>query len=175
MQRVGLNRKFRPFFNLSQLLYTHVPYAFKTPNTLDCHDMSLLRRHIPHYHAQSLCLKTTNISTQANEMDELLFLAQDIAKEGVISHGANTNFPVEDGDQRFSASTGVLEIRIASHGGYFSWGILNNALAGVELYCHLHQRFYKTWFEFWPNKKRTSGMAMGRGKLFNVVNAVDER
>lgn len=107
-------------------------------------------------------------------MNELLHLAQDIAREGANSHGVNTRYTLEDGEQRFAVSSGVLEIRIASYGGYFSWGQLYDALQGVEMYCYLHQRFYKTWFEFWPNKKRTGRPAMGRGKLFKVVKGVDD-
>ena len=101
-------------------------------------------------------------------MRALLALAQDIAVHGARQHGFYTLYPVENNEQRFGVSSGVLEVRIASHAGKFTWMQLLGVLEGLEHFLLGGQRYYKTWFEFWSSRKQSSKPALGRGKLFKT-------
>ena len=106
-------------------------------------------------------------------MNQILAIAQDIVTQGAVQHGLNARYPLENGEQRFSASSGVLEIRIADYGGWFSWGQLLNVLEGLEVYLVAGQRWYKTWFEFGVKSKRKGLRPLGRGKLYNLQVSID--
>ncbi|KAG7001355.1 hypothetical protein G7Y79_00032g067080 [Physcia stellaris] len=102
-----------------------------------------------------------------HDIGQLLALAQDLANEGATQHGLRTLYPSENGEQRFSVSSGVLEIRIANVGkSRFSWFQLLNVLESLEIILIGGQRYYKTWFEFWESERFTDRAPIGRGKLF---------
>ena len=109
----------------------------------------------------------TLTSATEHDIGQLLALAQDLANEGATQHGLRTLYPSENGEQRFSVSSGVLEIRIANVGkSRFSWFQLLNVLESLEIILIGGQRYYKTWFEFWESERYTDRAPIGRGKLF---------
>ena len=108
-------------------------------------------------------------------MQALLAIAQETAHAGSNERGYRTRYPIEDGEQRFSINSGVLELRIANHGGrYFTWGFLENILQGLELFLIGGERLYKTWFAVWDGLDPTGRSEVARGKLFKVALEVDE-
>lgn len=100
---------------------------------------------------------------------ELFLLARDIASSGAIQHGVREFYTIEEGEQRFSASTGVLEIRIANvNNNRFTWGQLVGVIEGMDELLFDEQRYYKTWFEFWGTDRLVRQPPLGRGKMFKV-------
>ena len=108
-------------------------------------------------------------------MQALLAIAQETAHTGASERGYRTRYPIEDGEQRFSVNSGVLELRIANHGGgYFTWGFLQDVLEGLEVFLIVGERLYKTWFAVWLGLDTTGRSELARGKLFKVVQEADE-
>lgn len=103
----------------------------------------------------------------AHDIAQLLALAQELVNEAATQHGLRTLYPSENGEQRFSVSSGILEIRIANVGkARFSWLQLLTVLESLEVILIGGQRYYKTWFQFWESERYSDRAPIGRGKLY---------
>lgn len=85
-------------------------------------------------------------------LQSLIWLALSMIEEGIEQNGYHTLYPWAYWRQRFVYSMGEgirLQISNFQDGRFFSWGELQTAVKGLDLYLLQGRRFYLTRFKFY--------------------------